>query len=261
MTGLALVGLQAADIVGHSAHAATPKHFSHGAKRTYVLVHGAWFGGWVWRFVAPRLRAMGHEVWSPTLTGLGERKHLDAGGYDLTTHIEDVVAMIEMEDLRDIHLVGWSYGGMVVTGVLDRISDRIKSMVYLDAFTPENGQSLADFLEPDIVKVLNDAKGTALRLQPIPMSALGLSDPKLVAFAEKRVAPQFWKTFTTPVQMQHRPKIPFSYIRYSKYKSSVFDKARDHFKAIGFATYTLDAGHVGMLDNVDLTVDALLKVD
>src|SRR5208283_3726244 len=102
--------------------------FTMGLKRTYVLLHGAWHGGWVWRDVASGLRAMGHAVTTPTLTGLGERRHVGNDTADLATHIEDVVAHIEMEELQDITLVGWSYGGMVVTGALARIPHRIKSL-------------------------------------------------------------------------------------------------------------------------------------
>jgi pimeloyl-ACP methyl ester carboxylesterase len=103
-------------------------------KHTYVLVAGAWHGGWVWRDVIPGLRKLGHAVTAPTLTGLGERRQNGTNDTDLSTHIDDVIAHIEMEGLQSVTLVGWSYGGMVITGVAARIPDKIKSMIYLDAF-------------------------------------------------------------------------------------------------------------------------------
>ncbi|MBD8091465.1 alpha/beta hydrolase [Pseudomonas fluorescens] len=108
---------------------------------TYVLVAGAWHGAWVWRDVIPVLRGMGHAVSAPTLSGLGERRHTADACVGLGTHIEDVVAHIVMEDLHAVTLVGWSYGGMVTTGVAARLPGRIQSLIYLDAFVPEPGKA------------------------------------------------------------------------------------------------------------------------
>ena len=104
---------------------------------TFVLVHGAWHGGWCWRRVERLLRAQGHEVLTPTLTGLGERAHLMSRQIDLETHIEDVLGVLRIENLRDVVLCGHSYGGMVITGVADREPECITALVYLDAFVPE----------------------------------------------------------------------------------------------------------------------------
>jgi len=106
---------------------------------TFVLVHGSWAGSVVWRELAPRLRKAGHDVYAPTLTGIGARKHLLSREIDLDTHIQDVIGVVEDEDLSDIVLVGNSYGGMVITGVADRVPEKVASLVYLDAFVPENG--------------------------------------------------------------------------------------------------------------------------
>jgi pimeloyl-ACP methyl ester carboxylesterase len=116
---------------------------------TFVLLHGGWHGGWCWRFVAPALRHAGHNVYTPTLTGLGEREHLARPEIDLKLHVQDVVALLEMEDLQDIVLLGHSYGGMVVTGVADRCAARISRLVYLDAFVPENGKCALDYIVPE----------------------------------------------------------------------------------------------------------------
>ena len=109
--------------------------------RTYVLVHGAWGGSHSWKDFAPLLWRAGHQVFTPSLTGLGERTHLAGPNVNLTTHITDVVNCIEYNDLRDIVLVGHSYGGMVVTGVQELLHDRITHMVYEDAFLPRDGES------------------------------------------------------------------------------------------------------------------------
>jgi pimeloyl-ACP methyl ester carboxylesterase len=116
---------------------------------TFVLVHGAWHGGWCWKKVTPLLRAAGHEVYTPTLTGLGERVHLASPETDLTTHIQDVVNVLEYEDLHRVVLVGHSYGGIVIAGVADRIPSRVAHLVYLDALVPRDGEGDFDLL-PDL---------------------------------------------------------------------------------------------------------------
>lgn len=111
---------------------------------TFVLVHGATAGGWVWRPVPSLLRAEGHEVYTPTLTGLGERAHLLSPEVDLGTHIQDVVNVLEFERLSQVILVGHSYGGVVVTAVAERIPERLAQLVYIDALVPADGESVAD---------------------------------------------------------------------------------------------------------------------
>jgi pimeloyl-ACP methyl ester carboxylesterase len=117
-------------------------------KFTYVLVHGAWGGGWDWKHMDDLLTADGNKVYRATLTGQGERSHLASTNIDLDTHIQDVVNIILWEDLHDVVLVGHSYGGMVITGVADRVPDRIKHLIYLNALAPENGES-ADSIQFD----------------------------------------------------------------------------------------------------------------
>ena len=113
---------------------------------TFVLVHGAWHGGWCYKRVARLLRQAGHEVYTPTLTGLGERAHLMSRMIDLGTHVQDIVGVIRCEELSDVVLCGHSYGGMVIAGVAEQIAAKIRSLVYLDAFVPENGKALFDYL-------------------------------------------------------------------------------------------------------------------
>jgi pimeloyl-ACP methyl ester carboxylesterase len=111
---------------------------------TFLLVHGAWEAGWVWREVASRLSEAGHEVYRPTLTGLGERRHLSNPAVNLETHITDILGVIRWERLKNVTLVGHSYGGMVATGVADQAQEQVGSLIYLDSFMPKDGQSLFD---------------------------------------------------------------------------------------------------------------------
>ena len=111
---------------------------------TFVLVHGAWAGSWVWKKIIPLLRAAGHDVYATTATGLGDRVHLAGPAVDLDTHITDVVNLLEFEELTEVTLVGWSYGGMIITGVAERVPERLAGLVYLDAFVPADGENSYD---------------------------------------------------------------------------------------------------------------------
>lgn len=166
---------------------------------TVVLVHGGWASGVVWRQLAPRLRKAGHEVYAPTLTGIGERKHLLNRKINLDTHIQDVIGVIDDEDLSDIVLVGHSYGGMVISGVADRVPERVASLVYLDAFVPENGQSLFSALPSD--RRLTTVPGEDWLVAPIPSAGFGLKRPEVIALWESKSAPHPLATLTQPVQL------------------------------------------------------------
>jgi pimeloyl-ACP methyl ester carboxylesterase len=155
--------------------------------RTYVLVHGAWFGGWVWKDAAARLRAMGHIVLAPSLTGLGDRKHLLQPGITLDTHVTDIANLIELEELSTITLVGWSYGGSVVTDVLARIPERIGSMVYLDAMMPERGRCHASYSSVQSTEEIMLLAGQNLDIPPLPVRPFGIDDESLVHYIESRV--------------------------------------------------------------------------
>lgn len=124
---------------------------------TFVLVHGAFGGGWQWREIAALLRAAGHEVFTPTLTGLGERVHLAQPEIDLDTHVQDILMVLEYEALHEVILVGHSYGGMVITGVAELAAERLVQLVYLDAFVPRDGESLAALAGPEITAVMVQA--------------------------------------------------------------------------------------------------------
>jgi len=138
----------------------------------YVLIHGAWHGSWCWTRVRRLLAAGAHRVFTPTLTGVGERSHLLSRAVDLGTHVADVANLLIWEDLRDIVLVGHSYGGVVVRHVADRMPDRIRSLVYLDAFVPDNGKALFDYLPDDgkSDRELAVAHGDGWKVPPRPAS-------------------------------------------------------------------------------------------
>jgi pimeloyl-ACP methyl ester carboxylesterase len=138
----------------------------------YVLIHGAWHGSWCWARVRRLLAAGAHRVFTPTLTGVGERSHLLSRDVGLDTHVADVANLMIWENLREIVLVGHSYGGVVVRQVADRMPDRIRSLIYLDAFVPENGKTLFDYL-PDNGEgdqKLAVAHGDGWRVPPRPAS-------------------------------------------------------------------------------------------
>jgi pimeloyl-ACP methyl ester carboxylesterase len=141
----------------------------------------------------------GHEVYVPTLTGTGERKHLLSREIDLDTRIQDVIGVIEDEDLCDIVLVGHSYGGMVISGVADRVSEEVASLVYLDAFLPENGQSLFSVLPPD--RRLVTVPGEDWLVAPITSAGFGLKRPEVIALWEGKSTPHPLATLTQPVQL------------------------------------------------------------
>ena len=175
---------------------------------TFVLVHGAWHGGWCYRDTAKALRDAGHTVFTPTLTGVGERAHQSACTITLETHIRDICGCLEAEELDDVVLCGHSYGGMVVTGVADRMPQRIRSLVYLDAFVPEHGESLIGVLDkalaPDIAAMfVGGFRGAALeghsgRTQPIPAEVFNVAQANR-AWVDRRCVPQALATFEMPV--------------------------------------------------------------
>ena len=146
---------------------------------TFVLVHGAWHGGWCYKRVARLLRQAGHEVYTPTLTGLGERAHLMGRTIDLSTHIQDIVSVIRCEELSDVVLCGHSYGGMVIAGVAEQIAAKIRSLVYLDAFVPENGKSVFDYLpaeQSEQMRTDAEQNGEGYKVTPISAAAFAVND-------------------------------------------------------------------------------------
>jgi pimeloyl-ACP methyl ester carboxylesterase len=188
-----------------------------------VLVHGGGHGGWCWQRLAPLLRQDGHAVYTPTLTGLGERAHLVNAAIDLDTHITDIVAVLEYEDLSDVILVGHSYGGMVITGVADRALLRVAHLVFLDAAHPRNGESLAD-TSPALMDFARQSsriiEGCELVLWPSAevVQMMGVVEPHDAAWLFGKLTPHPWKCFAQPLRLAHEAlvrQIPFSNINAS----------------------------------------------
>jgi pimeloyl-ACP methyl ester carboxylesterase len=138
--------------------------------KTFLVCHGAWSAGWAWKKMHPLMNRAGHRLVTPTYTGLGERAHLAHPAIDLETHITDMLQVIKYEDLRDIVLIGHSYGGMVATGVADRARDKVKQLIYIDAFVPADGQSLLDFLADSEQRRMREGarSGDGWRVPPNP---------------------------------------------------------------------------------------------
>ena len=169
----------------------------------FVLVHGAWHGGWCWRDVVGRLRSAGHRVFAPTLTGLADRLHLLTRETGLETHILDIANLLEWEELDDIVLCGHSYGGMVVTGAADRAAARLRALVYLDAFVPGDGQCVNDMAPPERVAAFERSaaeRGDGWKVPPLPASAW-LDDPALQAWVARKVTPHPLRCLTDPLPL------------------------------------------------------------
>jgi pimeloyl-ACP methyl ester carboxylesterase len=161
----------------------------------FVLVHGAWHGGWCYGRVADILRSSGHRVYTPTLTGLADRSHLFSADIGLQTHVDDIVKLATWEDLDDIILCGHSYGGMVITGAVEQLRDRVKALVYLDALVPDAGRSLSDYtaqLQP-VASSLVAPSGDSVAAVPAKDFMVNEQDQ---AWVDAKCTPQPAKTFT-----------------------------------------------------------------
>jgi pimeloyl-ACP methyl ester carboxylesterase len=167
---------------------------------TFVLVHGAWHGGWCWREVADRLRAAGHRVFTPTLTGLGERAHLRTAETGLSTHVADVCGVLRYEELRDVVLVGHSYAGLVVREAADRMPERVGRLVMLDAWAGRDGESFDDQV-PERLRpwFAGLTEGEVLRV-PDPAD-IGVTDPALAARLAPLLTPQPRRAFSEPTRL------------------------------------------------------------
>ena len=214
----------------------TPAQRPGSASKTYVLVHGAYGGGWIWRDVAAGLRRLGHEVRTPTQTGLGERSHLMSRQITVETHIEDVANVIETDELRDIILVGHSYGGVAVTGVADRLTDRIRHIVYLDALIPENGEKVFDILPAGMAdgrrQVAREQGGGVALPVPGPEGFPIPASPNKDWFM-RRLRPHPIGTYESPMRLS-KPAgagLPVTYVAYTRPALASIEPSRQRAKA------------------------------
>jgi pimeloyl-ACP methyl ester carboxylesterase len=234
---------------------------------TFVLVHGGAHGGWCYKPMAALLRAAGHEVYCPTLTGLGDRSHLLRPGIDLDTHITDVVQLLEHEDLSEVYLAGHSYGGMVITGVADRALERIGHLVFLDAAQPHSGEALAEIAYSQMGPAHALARvvdGIELILfgDPEATNLYGVTDPDMVAWMKPRLKPHPWACFTQKLRMEREDavrRLPRTIINCKD--TLGFRPPEFRHRALeGDHLFEIDTGHDLMLTEPRAVADMLLEV-
>jgi pimeloyl-ACP methyl ester carboxylesterase len=233
------------------------------ARRTFVLVHGAWHGGWCWRRVADRLEAQGHKVFAPTLTGLGERSHLlEAMNIDLATHITDLTNVFRFESLSDVVLCGHSYGGMVVSGAMEKLpAGAVRALVFLDAFVPADGEALAEIASPAVRQAIAGLIAQkATQMKPVPAAAFKVNEQDR-AWVDAMCTPHPLATMTDKITLTGaREKIGRkTYVRAAGYPSPSFDEARTKAASGGWRALDLPCGHDAMVDMPDRLAEILVE--
>src|SRR5947199_3751512 len=227
----------------------------------FVLVHGAWCGGWCYARVAALLRTRGHTVFTPTLTGQGERAHLLSGAINLSTHIEDVLGVFRFERLSDVVLAGHSYGGMVITGVADRVADKIKALAYLDAFVPEDGQSLFDInIAANTQRFLQNAGTLGGLAVPAPSAAYFGVNVADAAMVDALATPFPLGCFTEKLKLSgaYRSVQKHLYVHGTVLpRVSPFRSFYERALATGWSAHALACGHHVMLDRPEETAKLL----
>lgn len=229
--------------------------------RSFVLVHGAWHGGWCWRRVADRLERKGHKVYAPSLTGLGDRSHLLGTRPTVTTHIEDIANLIRFEDLQRVVLVGHSYGGIVISGVAEKVLPQLASLVFLDAFVPSNGQTIMTLSRQGLRDAVNAAvKRGELGIPPASAAYFGVNE-KDRAFVDRKCTPQPIGTYGDPVKLSGaREKIAKkAYIRAKGFNSGGFDAIAARLRADpAWSVHDMPCGHDAMIDMPDRLTELLI---
>lgn len=229
---------------------------------TFVLVHGAWRGSWLWQRVRKQLQDDGHDVFTPTLTGVADRSHLASPQVNLETHIADVVNLVRWENLDDIVLCGHSYAGCVVTGVADRITEKLRALVYLDAFVLESGQSLHSAVPPEVrdaqVEAARDA-GDGWQVPPIPAAFFNVNEADR-AWVDAQCTPQSLATFQQTLTLHNTlPPDKVTHVLATDYENSPFPPFHDLAKRKGWSTTTVHSGHDVPLDRPEDVVQILLS--
>ena len=240
---------------------------------TFVLVHGAWHGGWCWKKIAPLLRAAGAEVHTPTLTGMGDRAHLtgylDPAAINLDLHQNDVVQLLEYEGLEKVVLVGHAYAGMVISGVAEACPERLQHLVFINGVVPEDGEAMVDQLEivrgPEFTSWIRGLLERGDPFLPPPATPeevgrrWGINDPVDLAWVGARVTPQPAASFAQPVRVGRTgaKSVPRSFVGSSE---AGFDSVSERVNAAGWDTYHIDSGHDPMITNPEELAEILLKI-
>ncbi|WAC08741.1 MAG: alpha/beta hydrolase [Thermodesulfobacteriota bacterium] len=235
----------------------------------FVLVHGAWHGGWCWRRVADVLRARGHRVFAPSLTGVGDRAHLFSKEISMQTHVDDILSVVETEELRDFVLVGHSYGGFVISGVADTLRERVSHYVYLDASVPPEMSpgasfSWADFNPPEareerLKSVQEQGKGAAL--PPPPPSAFAVTNPADVAWLQRQLRPMPVGTYIGAFTFKSSGSngLKRTYIASTKPPYALLASTRNRIKGDHTWSFTtIEAGHDSMVTAPDELASLLM---
>jgi pimeloyl-ACP methyl ester carboxylesterase len=226
---------------------------------TFVLVHGAWHGAWCWNRLSKLLSAKQHTVIAPTLTGVGERSHLLAPEINLETHVLDVVNVMKWQQLRDVVLVGHSSGGFVISGVAERMTKSIASLVMLDAFVPADGQSVADKIpSPLRDAILRAASDGATSFPPVAAAMFNVNESDR-AWVDAYCTPHPMQCFLQKIALSGaRDQITKkAYIRASNYDNTAFDAELSEARQNGWKTFHIDAGHDVMIDAPAQLADVL----
>lgn len=254
-------GAASAGLAALGSGGAISKANAQAKHKTFVLIHGAWVAGWYWRRVADLLESKGHKVFSPTLTGLGERSHLLSKDINLDTHVADIVNVIIWESLNDICIVAHSYGGFPGSGALEQIGQRVNSIVWVDALKPESGQRPIDFTA-SALKVLASVEKGEDSIPPIKAAPVVVNDNDSALFNSK-VTAQPVGTYLQPIALSGaRERVAKkTYIRALRFPNPALDtalaecKTNRNWNTIENST----SGHCIMLDEPEWLADQLLK--
>jgi pimeloyl-ACP methyl ester carboxylesterase len=231
---------------------------------TFILIHGMWHGGWCWKKLTPLLRNIGHQVFTPTLTGLGERSHLSCCDIDLDTHVQDVVNLIEYEDLQEIILVGHSLGGFIAPVVADRIPERIAHIVNLDGIIPENGKAFKEMMPDYWNEFRNRAltSGNEWWVPPVREWTFGVSGADL-EWMQSKLTPHPLKTWTTVVNLSNpvAQSLPHTFILCAEgYSEDEIEQEKTKFTQAGYSYRSLPTGHDAMITMPNALANILLEL-
>jgi len=231
--------------------------------RNFVLVHGAWHGGWCWRRVADLLTARGHRVFTPTLSGLGERSHLLSAAVNLDTHIADIVNVIKWEGLEKVVLCGHSYGGIIISGVVEEVFPAISSLVFLDAFVPEDGESWGDVTVPETRQAMEAAARRGETAIPPRAAAAFQVNERDRAWVDAKCTPHPMGTLHPKLHLTGKRErvAKKTYIRASTYNGASFAQVYAKLRADpSWRCYEVPCGHDVMVDMPERLAEILEEV-
>ena len=234
-------------------------------KPHFLLIHGAWHGGWVWNEISDILRYQRYSVSTPTLTGLGEKKHLLSSKITIETFIEDVVNHIIFENLNNIILVGHSFAGSVISGVADRLKDRIQKLIYFDAMILKDGQKPFDITPKETVEQrieLAKKFGNNISIPAPSADAFGVFDIKKSLLLEEKLTPHPLSAFQSKLILKNEigNGIPLSYIFCTKPVYKSLESSREVVRKMKWPIFELNAGHDAMLTHPKETLNLLMKI-